>query len=117
MCNLFIYSIGYFYILTNAHNTVLYCGATDDLYRRVQEHKNKIFSNSFTARYNLEKLVYFECFSNIGDAFSREKQVKGGSRKKKIELIEKANPEWKDLINTISSSSAEELIRIKKFFK
>lgn len=80
-----MYSIDYFYILTNAHNTVLNCGATDDLYQRVQEHKNKTFTNSFTARYNLEKLVYFESFSNIGDAFSRERQVKGGSRKKQVE--------------------------------
>ena len=91
--------IGYFYILTNIHHTVLYCGATNDLYRRIQEHKNKIYTNSFSARYN------------------REKQVKGGSRKKKIILIESTNPKWKYLFDTIFSGSGEELIRIKKLFK
>ncbi|MBK8608165.1 MAG: GIY-YIG nuclease family protein [Chitinophagaceae bacterium] len=110
-------TIGYFYILTNVNNAVLYCGATDNLYRRVQEHKNKTFANSFTTRYNLEKLVYFETFSNISDAFKREKQIKGGSRKKKIELIESINPEWKDLFDILQSGSVEELIRIKKFFQ
>ena len=109
--------IGYFYILTNIHHTVLYCGATNDLYRRIQEHKNKIYTNSFSARYNIEKLVYFESFSAISDAFDREKQVKGGSRKKRIILIESTNPEWKDLFDTIFSGSGEELIRIKKLFK
>jgi putative endonuclease len=109
--------IGYFYILTNTHHTVLYCGATNDLYRRIQEHKNKIYSNSFSARYNIDKLVYFESLSSVSDAFDREKQVKGGSRKKKVALIESINPEWKDLFDTISSGAGEELIRIKKFFK
>ena len=110
-------TIGYFYILTNVNNAVLYCGATDNLYRRVQEHKNKTFANSFTTRYNLEKLVYFETFSNINDAFKIEKQIKGGSRKKKIDLIKSINPEWKDLFDTLQSGSVEELIRIKKFFQ
>ena len=96
--------IGYFYILTNAHQTVLNCGATNDLYRRVQEHKNKSYSNSFTARYNIDKLVYFEIFSLLLHAFAREKQVKGGSRRT-VELIESINPEWKDLFDTISSGS------------
>ncbi len=109
--------IGYFYILTNTHHTVLYCGASNDLYRRVQEHKNKIYKNSFTARYNIDKLVYFEIFSLIADAFAREKQVKGGSRKRKVTLIESINSEWKDLFDTIPSGSAEELVRIKNFFK
>ena len=65
---------------------MLYCGATTDLYKRVQEHKNGIFKNSFTLKYNIEKLVYFESFSIAGDAFKREKQVKAGSRKKKTDL-------------------------------
>lgn len=108
--------IGYFYIMTNAHKTVLYCGATTDLYKRVQEHKNKIFANSFTSRYNIDKLVYFESLSDAADAFKREKQVKAGSRKKKIELIVSINPEWKDLFEILASGSADELIRIKKFF-
>ena len=106
---------GYFYIITNLHNTVLYCGATNDLYKRMQEHRNKIYANSFTSRYNIEKLVYFEAYSMVADAFTREKQIKAGSRKKKIALIESTNPEWKDLFDTLTSGSAEELIRIKKF--
>jgi len=92
---------GYFYIITNAHHTVLYCGATNDLYRRVLEHKNKIYFKSFSARYNIEKLVYFETFSSVPDAFAREKQVKAGSRKKKIALIESINPGWKDLLELL----------------
>ena len=108
---------GYFYIMTNAHNTVLYCGATTDLYKRVQEHKNKIFKNSFTLKYNVDRLVYFESFSISGDAFEREKQIKAGSRKKKIELIVSLNPEWKDLSELIIANEAEELIRVKKLFK
>ena len=108
--------IGFFYIMTNAHHTVLYCGATDDLYKRVQEHKNGIYTDSFTSRYNIDKLVYFETYSLIGDAFSREKQIKGGSRKKKIQLIDSINAEWKDLFEKLTPN-AEELIRLKKFFK
>jgi putative endonuclease len=108
---------GYCYIMTNAHHTVLYCGATNDLYRRVQEHKNGVFANSFTIRYNICKLVYFEIYSNTGDAFEREKQIKAGSRKKKIDLIESVNPQWKDLSDTLISGQAKELIRIKKFFQ
>ena len=74
-----MYQAGYFYIMTNAHNSVLYCGATSDLYKRVLEHKNKLYSNSFTSRYNIDKLVYFESYSIAGDAFEREKQIKSGS--------------------------------------
>ena len=103
--------------MTNVHHTVLYCGATDDLYRRIQEHKNGVYSNSFTLRYNIHKLVYFEAYSLIADAFGREKQVKAGSRKKKIALIESINPGWKDLSDQFQSNSVEELIRLKKFFK
>lgn len=75
---------GCFYIMTNVYNTVLYCGATIDLYKRVQEHKNSIFKNSFTLEYNINKLVYFESFTIAGDAFQRERQVKAGSRKKRL---------------------------------
>ena len=112
-----MYQPGYFYIMTNAHHTVLYCGATNDLHRRVDEHKNGVYVNSFTSKYNINKLVYFEIFTIVADAFSREKQVKGGSRKKKIELIEKANPEWKDLSEQLSTNSGEELIKLKKHFR
>ena len=112
-----MHQYGYFYIMTNAHNTVLYCGATTDLYKRIQEHKNKIFKNSFTSKYNVDKLVYFESFSIAGDAFEREKQIKSGSRKRKIELIARLNPEWKDLSELLKPNQGEELIRIKKLFK
>ena len=83
----------------------------------MQEHKNGIYHNSFTARYNINKLVYFETYTMIADAFTREKQIKAGSRKKKIVLIESINPEWKNLLDQLASNSGEELIRIKKFFK
>ena len=112
-----VHQCGYFYIMTNAYNTVLYCGATIDLYKRVLEHKNKIFQNSFTLKYNIEKLVYFESFSIAGDAFEREKQVKAGSRKKKIDLITKMNPDWKDLFELLKESQGEELIRMKKLLR
>jgi len=111
-----MHPIGFFYIMTNKHNTVLYCGATDDLNRRVLEHKNNVYKNSFTLRYNIDKLVYFESYSLLADAFAREKQIKAGSRKKKIELIESINPKWNDLFKKLTPN-AEELIRIKRFFK
>lgn len=107
---------GYFYIMTNTHHSVLYCGATNDLLRRAQEHKNGVYTNSFTSRYNINKLVYFEVFTLVEDAFAREKQIKGSSRIKKIQLIKRINPEWKDLFEQLSSNSGEELIRLKKFF-
>lgn len=112
-----MYQCGYFYIMTNAYNTVLYCGATTDLYKRVLEHKNKIFQNSFTLKYNIKRLVYFESFTIAGDAFEREKQVKARSRKKKIDLIIKMNPDWKDLFDLLKENQGEELIRMKKFLK
>lgn len=112
-----MYQCGYFYIMTNAYNTVLYCGATTDLYKRVLEHKSKVFQNSFTLKYNIEKLVYFESFSIAGDAFEREKQVKSGSRKKKMDLIISTNPDWKDLFELLKENQGEELIRMKKFLR
>jgi putative endonuclease len=83
--------------MTNDNNTVLYTGVTSNLKGRVLEHKEKLHSGSFTARYNIRKLVYFECLESIADAIAREKQIKGGSRGKKLELINNCNPEWKDL--------------------
>jgi putative endonuclease len=80
------------YIMTNAHNTVLYMGVTNDLARRVYEHKNGL-GGMFTKKYNVHKLVY--------NAIAREKQIKGGSRKKKIELINSMNPKWRDLYEDI----------------
>ncbi len=90
----------YVYIMTNYANTVLYTGVTNDLIRRVYEHKNKIVK-SFTSKYNVNKLVYYEATENIESAILREKQLKAGSRQKKINLINKLNPKWEDLYNQI----------------
>ena len=84
------------YILTNKHHTVLYTGVTSDLYTRVIEHRTKVYPG-FTAKYNVHKLVYFEQFGDVNDAIAREKQIKGGSRQKKIDLINSQNPGWNDL--------------------
>ena len=83
--------------MTNDNNSVLYTGVTSNLKERVKEHKEKRYPGSFTANYNIRKLVYFESLATIGEAIKREKQIKGGSRKKKINLINRINPEWKDL--------------------
>ncbi len=87
----------YVYIMTNKSNRVLYTGVTDNLDRRVNEHKYKISEKSFTARYNLSKLVYYETTTSIKSAIEREKQIKSGSRTTKRQLINNFNPEWKDL--------------------
>ena len=84
------------YILTNTHNRVLYTGVTRDLARRMYEHQHHLVPG-FTARYNATKLVYFECGTDISAAIQREKQIKSGSRSRKISLIESVNPEWRDL--------------------
>jgi len=87
----------YVYINTNKWNTVFYTGITNNILDRNYKHKTKINKNSFTAKYNVDKLVYYETFTDINDAIAREKQIKAGSRKKKIELIKKFNPRWRDL--------------------
>jgi putative endonuclease len=87
------------YIMTNKNDTVLYTGVTNNLVRRVWEHKNKFNSNSFTARYNINKLVYCENFQYIQDAIAEEKRIKAGSRTKKETLIRKQNSNWDDLAN------------------
>jgi putative endonuclease len=84
------------YIMTNPRNTVLYTGVTGDLKRRVWEHKTKAVPG-FTAKYNVVKLVYFEVFDDPEEAILREKKIKGGSRAKKIALINSFNPQWRDL--------------------
>ena len=89
----------YVYILTNKANTVLYTGITGNLEKRVAEQREKVSRNSFTARYNIYKLVYYEETKDVLCAIEREKQIKAGSRKKKIELISGKNPEWKDLLD------------------
>ena len=90
----------YVYIMTNAHNKVLYTGVTNNLARRVYEHRNGL-GGVFTKKYNIHKLVYYEIGNDINATIAREKQIKGGSRKKKIDLIESANAEWKDLYEEI----------------
>ncbi len=92
---------GFIYILTNKNNTTLYVGVTSNLIKRVRQHKQKIHPKSFTARYNLNKLVYYEAFQMIGDAIAREKQLKAGNRAKKIQLIETINPNWNDLLDMV----------------
>ena len=88
------------YIMTNFHNTVLYTGVTNQLQRRVYEHKNGQGS-IFTKKYNVTKLVYYEVSGNVYSALAREKQIKGGSRKKKIDLVTRLNPTWKDLYDEL----------------
>jgi putative endonuclease len=86
----------YVYMITNQINTVLYIGVTNDLFRRVHEHKQKT-NKGFTSKYQCNKLVYFEEYQWIDDAIAREKQLKGGSRKKKRDLVIADNPLWNDL--------------------
>ena len=88
------------YILTNANHTTLYIGVTNDLYRRISEHRAGK-QPGFTQKYNLNKLVYFEHYQDVNAAIAREKQLKAGSRTKKIALIETENTEWRDLFDTI----------------
>ena len=90
----------YVYIMTNKHNTVLYTGVTNDLRRRAYEHRTGQGSR-FTSRYNVTKLVWYEIGQDVNAAIAREKQIKGGSRKKKIALIEQMNPEWRDLYDEL----------------
>ncbi|HOX41009.1 MAG TPA: GIY-YIG nuclease family protein [bacterium] len=83
------------YIMTNKYNTVLYVGVTNNLERRVFEHKSKIVKG-FTEKYNINKLVWFQAFNSPEEAIAAEKKIKGWTRSKKIALIEKENPNWKD---------------------
>ena len=86
--------------MTNKINTVFYTGVTSNLLKRIYEHKNKVV-DGFTKRYNITKLVYYEVFDSPEAAIQREKQIKGGSRKKKIDLIKSINPEFEDLSGSI----------------
>jgi putative endonuclease len=88
----------FIYILTNDRQTVLYTGVTNDLLRRVGEHRAKII-HGFASRYNADKLVYYEETSDVNAAIAREKQIKGGSRRKKVALIDTMNPDWRDLFD------------------
>jgi len=86
----------YLYILTNKKNGTLYVGVTNDLERRIFEHKHKLV-DGFTQKYGLDKLVYFEVFQYVNDAIKREKNIKRWKRQWKIDLIEQDNPQWEDL--------------------
>ena len=91
----------YVYILTNRINRVLYTGVTNDLTRRIYEHKHHLIKNSFTDQYNVDKLVYFEITPSSRAAIEREKQIKGWSREKKNKLVESKNPKWEDLADQV----------------
>lgn len=90
----------YVYIITNQNNSVLYTGVTNDLRKRICQHREKL-APGFTSKYNLTKLVHYEIFENAYDAISREKQIKSGSRKKKIDLINSSNKTWEDLYKSL----------------
>lgn len=92
---------GFIYIITNKNNTTLYTGVTSNLPERILQHVNREYEKSFSSKYNLNKLVYWESFQDIGDAIGREKQIKAGSRQKKLNLINAFNPDWEDLFESI----------------
>ena len=91
----------YVYMMTNSHKNLLYTGITNDLVRRIYEHKHHLDRGSFTDRYNIEYLVYFESTSDVTAAIEREKQIKGWNRKRKDKLIASKNPNWDDLYQQI----------------
>ena len=91
----------YVYILTNAHKNLIYVGVTNDLIRRVYEHKHHLDADSYTAKYNIDQLVYFETTSDVYSAISREKQLKGWNRARKNKLVEMKNPGWADIYESL----------------
>ncbi len=93
--------IGTVYIVTNKNKTVLYIGVTSNLKVRIWQHKNKFYKNSFTARYNCDMLVFYQTFPTILEAIHEEKRLKAGNRKRKIDLINQLNPDWKDLYDEL----------------
>jgi putative endonuclease len=93
---------GYTYIVTTKNHTVLYTGATSTLKDRIDRHRIKKYSRSFTAQYNVDKLVWYQEFEWIGDALEMERKIKAGSRKKKLALINSMNPDWRDLYDDLS---------------
>ncbi|MGC8791743.1 MAG: GIY-YIG nuclease family protein [Desulfurella sp.] len=93
---------GFVYIMTNKYNSVLYTGVTSNLAKRVHQHKNKTIEG-FTKQYNIVKLVYYEAFDDIAEAIKKEKQIKGKTRQKKIDLINAFNPDWVDLYDDIAT--------------
>ena len=101
----------YVYILANVTNVAVYIGMTNNLIRRVYEHRNHIDPDSFTSQYNIHKLVYFEQTSDVRAALEREKQLKGWKRSKKNALVEKMNPQWKDLYPLITGEETDSSTR------
>src|SRR6201996_8561901 len=93
---------GCVYIITNKEHSVLYTGVTSDIISRIWEHKNKVYPNSFSAKYNCNKLVYYCFYSHIEEAIAAEKSFKAGSKNAKIKAINELNPGWKDLYDEIS---------------
>ena len=91
----------YVYILTNAHKNLIYVGVTNDLIRRVYEHKHHLDADSYTAKYNIDQLVYYETTSDVYSAISREKQLKGWNRARKNKLVERKNPGWADIYESL----------------
>ena len=91
----------YVYILSNTTGTVVYIGVTKDLVRRVYEHKHHLDPNSFTSKYDVHKLVYYESTSDIRSAIEREKQLKSWNRRRKNVLVSSMNPQWEDLYDSI----------------
>ena len=104
----------YVYILSNATNYTIYVGVTNDLIRRVYEHKNNLAPESFTSRYGVHKLVYFEQTTDVRAALEREKQLKGWRRLKKNALVNSLNPEWKDLWPIIIGEDADSSTRFAR---
>lgn len=96
---------GFVYIVTNKYHTTLYVGMTIELARRTEKHREKFYPKSFSARYNTNKLVYYEVCESAAAARARELQLKAGPRRKKIALINKYNPEWRDLFDIIGSAN------------
>ena len=91
----------YVYILANKSNSVIYTGVTRDLIRRVYEHRHHLDPNSFTAKYTVTRLVYYEATTDVRSAIEREKQIKGWNRARKNKLVETLNPQWQDLWESI----------------
>ncbi len=92
---------GHVYLMTNKNNTVIYTGVSSALRKRVLEHKTNKYDKSFTKRYKCHKLVYYKWYPTIMEAIAREKQIKAGSREKKVQLINEMNPDWNDLFDDL----------------
>lgn len=106
---------GFVYFISNTYNNVLYVGVTNNLVRRVAEHKGKV-NKGFTYKYNCDKLVYFEKFDSIVDAIAREKQLKNWKREWKNELVIKQNAQWEDLSESIGVTE-EIIVGVKEYYK